>query len=274
MHHRRNNRRNSMCCCWCCITLPATAGRWRRCRGTCRRSTRRGGAGRRRSLRRCRCNTPTTRCGSVRCWARRAMAAARWRGSLRTGPRRCRSCRIRSSCRPTGRGLRCRAIAAAASRWSCRAELHRGLLALARGSGASLFMVLQAGLAALLSRLGAGTRHRDRQPDRGPQRRRAGRSGRVLRQHAGAADRHLGQSGLCRAARAGAGRQPCGLRPSGCSVRASGGGAQPGAVAVAASAVPGDAGVRAAGRLPELELPGSRCGRSRWRRRARSSTCR
>ena len=36
------------------------------------------------------------------------------------------------------------------------AELHRGLLALARGSGASLFMVLQAGLAALLSRLGAG----------------------------------------------------------------------------------------------------------------------
>ena len=37
------------------------------------------------------------------------------------------------------------------------AELHRGLLALARESGASLFMVLQAGLAALLTRLGAGT---------------------------------------------------------------------------------------------------------------------
>ena len=36
-------------------------------------------------------------------------------------------------------------------------ELHRGLLALARESGASLFMVLQAGLAALLTRLGAGT---------------------------------------------------------------------------------------------------------------------
>jgi hypothetical protein len=36
-------------------------------------------------------------------------------------------------------------------------ELHRGLLGLARESGASLFMVLQAGLAALLSRLGAGT---------------------------------------------------------------------------------------------------------------------
>ena len=37
------------------------------------------------------------------------------------------------------------------------ADLHAQLLALARGSGASLFMVLQAGLAALLSRLGAGT---------------------------------------------------------------------------------------------------------------------
>ena len=36
------------------------------------------------------------------------------------------------------------------------AELHGGLLALARRSGASLFMVLQAGVAGLLSRLGAG----------------------------------------------------------------------------------------------------------------------
>ena len=36
------------------------------------------------------------------------------------------------------------------------AALHRGLLELAQANGASLFMVLQAGLAALLSRLGAG----------------------------------------------------------------------------------------------------------------------
>ena len=37
------------------------------------------------------------------------------------------------------------------------ADLHRGLLELARSSGASLFMVLQAGLSALLTRLGAGS---------------------------------------------------------------------------------------------------------------------
>ncbi|MFE5588264.1 amino acid adenylation domain-containing protein, partial [Kitasatospora sp. NPDC056531] len=37
------------------------------------------------------------------------------------------------------------------------AELHQGLRTLARSGGASLFMVLQAGLAALLGKLGAGT---------------------------------------------------------------------------------------------------------------------
>ena len=45
---------------------------------------------------------------------------------------------------------------AAALALRCRAELAHQLSALARGCGASLFMVLQAGLAALLTRLGAG----------------------------------------------------------------------------------------------------------------------
>ena len=40
---------------------------------------------------------------------------------------------------------------------SIDAELHRCLVALSRRQGASLFMVLQAGLSALLTRLGAGT---------------------------------------------------------------------------------------------------------------------
>ncbi|MEW1583816.1 condensation domain-containing protein, partial [Streptomyces microflavus] len=42
-------------------------------------------------------------------------------------------------------------------RFTLDAALHRRLLTLARESGSSLFMVLQAGLAALLTRLGAGT---------------------------------------------------------------------------------------------------------------------
>ena len=41
--------------------------------------------------------------------------------------------------------------------FSVDASLHAGLVALARSSGASLFMVLQAGLAALLTRLGGGS---------------------------------------------------------------------------------------------------------------------
>src|SRR5262249_50476769 len=40
---------------------------------------------------------------------------------------------------------------------SLDASLHQGLMALSRSTGASLFMVLQAGLVALLTRLGAGT---------------------------------------------------------------------------------------------------------------------
>ena len=150
-------RRTSMCCCWCCTTLPATAGRWARCGGTCGVLPGAAAAGMRRRFLRCRCNMPTTRCGSARFWARRATAAARLSRQLSYWRRRLRSCRSRSSCRLTGRGLRCRAIAAAACRLRLDAALHGGLLAaFARAGGASLFMVLQAGLAALLTRLGSG----------------------------------------------------------------------------------------------------------------------
>ena len=85
-------------------------------------------------------------------------ATAPSRGSSRSGPRRSRIFPIRLSCRPTGRGLRCRAIAATAFALHIeRGRCTAALLALARDSQASLFMVLQAGLAALLTRLGAGT---------------------------------------------------------------------------------------------------------------------
>jgi hypothetical protein len=100
--------------------------------------------------------------------------------------------------------------------------LHGALLELARASGASLFMVLQAGLSALLTRLGAGSRHCDREPDCGPHRQCAGRSCRVLREHAGAAHGHVWSTELPCAVRSGACGNPCGLQPPGASVRASG----------------------------------------------------
>ena len=97
---------------------------------------------------------------------------------------------------PTGRARRWPAIAAVRCGLQLPGPLHGGLLALARQHGASLFMVLQAALAGLLSRLGAGTDIAIGTPIGGPHRRGAGRSGRVLRQHVGAAHRPFGRSEL------------------------------------------------------------------------------
>ena len=85
------------------------------------------------------------------------MPRARCRGSWRTGAIVLRVCRTSSICRRTGRVLRLRATVAGAVAVSLSAALHGALLKLAKESGASLFMVLQAGLAALLSRLGGGS---------------------------------------------------------------------------------------------------------------------
>ena len=93
-------------CFWFCTTLPGTGGRWDRCLGILRIAMRRGGAGRRPGWRRCRCNMPTTRCGSMKCWGRRAMAGSAiarqlgfWRGAAgwasrsdRAAERPCAAC--------------------------------------------------------------------------------------------------------------------------------------------------------------------------------------
>ena len=108
---RHEDWSRSTCCCWCCTTLPATGGRWDRCLGISGAPMMRGGAVGRRIGRRCRCNMPTTRCGSMKCWGMRAMRGARWLASLRSGAARWMGLGKRSSFRATVRGRRSRAIA-------------------------------------------------------------------------------------------------------------------------------------------------------------------
>ena len=78
------------------------------------------------------------------------------RASCRSGPASWRGFRTRSIFRSTVRGLRCRAIAG--ERWAAAVwAAARRLAGACARERASLFMVLQAGLSALLTRLGAGS---------------------------------------------------------------------------------------------------------------------
>ena len=147
----------STCCCWFCITLRATAGRCVRCCGTWARCT-----GRASRAHRPRCRRLPVQYADYTLWQQAVLgeegeadsAIARqlefWKEALGELPEQIELPADRA--RPAVSSHRGGHVALGID-----AELHRGLATLARSSGASLFMVLQAGLAGLLTRLGAGT---------------------------------------------------------------------------------------------------------------------
>ena len=166
------------------------------------RAVRRLRARRRRSARRrCRCSTRTTRRGSAR-WVEGDRAAERRRT---TGPRRWPARRSCWSCRPTTPRPARQDFAGASLPVELDEELTAALKTLSQRHGATLYMTLLAGWAAVLARLsgqddvvvGTPSANRAQRGDRG--------ADRLLRQHAAAARGPVGLAHRGGAAGAGEG---------------------------------------------------------------------
>ena len=234
----------STCCCCCCTTSRATAGRWGRWCAIWRTPMRRAARGEAPEL-----AALPVQYADYTLWQREVLgeesdpesAIARqlafWTRAV------CRSCRISSICRPTSRGRRCRAIAGPACRCSWRPSCTAAAGAGARAAARACSWCCRRALRRCSRGWVQAPTSRSARPI-------AGRTDSALDDLVGffvntlvlRTDTSGNPSFRELIARVRASRSCC-LWPSGFAVRAAGGGAQPGALAVAASAVPGDAGV-------------------------------
>ena len=141
---------------WCTIS-PPTAGRSPRWCVIWGWPMPAGVRGRPRAGRRCRCSMSITRCGSARSWVIWPTATARSPRSWPTGSRPWPGCPSGWRCPPIGPIRRSPITAAPVWRWTGRRELQQRVREVAREHNATSFMVMQAALAVLLSKVSASS---------------------------------------------------------------------------------------------------------------------
>ena len=142
-----------------------------------------------RTGRRCRCSTPTTRCGSASCSATRTTPSSPVSPPARLLDHDARrpAGRAGPADRPSPPGRRSRCAAGRVEFDDRPGPAPERRADSPASTDPTVFMVVHAALAVLLARLSGVGRHRHRHPDRRPRRGRTRRPGRHVRQHPGAA---------------------------------------------------------------------------------------